>query len=121
MAEISEKNKELRTKTKEFIIDNFDELNGKQAKDIIGAVMKELKTGNAEIITEVLKEIKKDKKMKVLANTVTIPIDAENIKNEKTIALLENIDAGIGKIIELLEERQPLAETPEETTKDKKK
>ena len=113
MAEISEMNKELKVKAKEFIIDNLNEFNGKQAKDIIGAVMKELKTGNTEIITEALKEVKKEKKMTVLVNSVTIPVDIESIKNEKTVALLENIDAGIGRIIEILEEK--------ETTEEKKK
>ena len=117
MAEISEMNRELKTKAKEFIIEHIDELNGKQAKDIIGTVMKELRTGNTEIVTEALREAKKEKKMVVLANTVTVPVDIETIKTEKEIALLENIDAGIGRIIELLEERK---EETEEITKEKK-
>ena len=32
MAEISEMNRELKVKAKEFIIDNIDEFNGKQTK-----------------------------------------------------------------------------------------
>ena len=114
MAEISEINRELKIKAKEFIIDNIDEFNGKQAKEIVGATMRELKTGNSEIITEALKEVKKEKKMSVLANTVTVPVDAENVKNEKMVALLENIDAGIVRIIELLEEKEPAVDLSKE-------
>ena len=114
MAEISEMNKEIKAKAKEFIIDNINEFNGKQAKEIVGATMRELKTGNSEVITEALKEVKKEKKMSVLANTVTIPVDAENVKNEKVVALLENIDAGIGRIIELLEEKEPAVDLSKE-------
>ena len=116
MAEISEMNRELKVKAKEFIIDNIDEFNGKQAKEIIGAVMKELRTGNSEIVTEALKEVKKEKKMTVLANAATIPVNDETVKNDKLIAYLENIDAGIGKIIELLESK-----AVEETAEEKKK
>ena len=116
MAEISEMNRELKVKAKEFIIDNIDEFNGKQAKEIIGSVMKELRTGNSEIVTEALKEVKKEKKMTVLANAATIPVNDEIVKNDKLIAYLENIDAGIGKIIELLESK-----AIEETAEEKKK
>ena len=124
MAEISEMNRELKVKAKEFIIDNIDEFNGKQAKEIIGSVMKELRTGNSEIVTEALKEVKKEKKMTILVNTVTVPVDAEVVKNEKTIAYLENIDAGIGRIIELVEkivEKQEAIEAIEEIEEKKKK
>ena len=121
MAEISEMNRELKVKAKEFIIDNIDEFNGKQAKEIIGAVMKELRTGNSEIVTEALKEVKKEKKMTILVNTVTVPVDAEVVKNEKTIAYLENIDAGIGRIIELVEKIVEKQEAIEETAEEKKK
>lgn len=124
MAEISEMNRELKVKAKEFIIDNIDEFNGKQAKEIIGAVMKELRTGNSEIVTEALKEVKKEKKMTILVNTVTVPVNAEVVKNEKTIAYLENIDAGIGRMIELLEkivEKQEATEATEATEEKKKK
>ena len=116
MAEISEMNRELKVKAKEFIIDNIDEFNGKQAKEIIGAVMKELRTGNSEIVTEALKEVKKEKKMTILANTTTVPVNDEVAKNEKLTAYLENIDAGIGRIIELLESK-----AVEETAEEKKK
>lgn len=116
MAEISEMNRELKVKAKEFIIDNMNEFNGRQAKEIIGSVMKELGTGNSEIITEALKEVKKEKKMTVLANAATIPVNDEAVKNDKLIAYLENIDAGIGKIIELLESK-----AVEETAEEKKK
>ena len=116
MAEISEMNRELKVKAKEFIIDNINEFNGKQAKEIIGSVMKELRTGNSEIITEALKEVKKEKKMTVLANAATIPVNDEILKNEKITAYLENIDAGIGRIIELLENK-----AVEETAEEKKK
>ena len=121
MAEISEMNRELKVKAKEFIIDNINEFNGKQAKEIIGSVMKELRTGNSEIVTEALKEVKKEKKMTILVNTVTVPVDAEVVKNEKTIAYLENIDAGIGRIIELLEKIVEKQEAIEATEEKKKK
>ena len=121
MAEISEMNRELKVKAKEFIIDNINEFNGKQAKEIIGSVMKELRTGNSEIVTEALKEVKKEKKMTILVNTVTVPVDAEVVKNEKTIAYLENIDAGIGRIIELLENKELTEEIKEEIPEEKKK
>ena len=121
MAEISEMNRELKVKAKEFIIDNIDEFNGKQAKEIIGAVMKELRTGNSEIVTEALKEVKKEKKMTILVNTVTVPVDAEVVKNEKITAYLENIDAGIGRIIELLENKELTEEIKEEIPEEKKK
>ena len=121
MAEISEMNRELKVKAKEFIIDNINEFNGKQAKEIIGSVMKELRTGNSEIITEALKEVKKEKKMTVLANAATIPVNDEILKNEKITAYLENIDAGIGRIIELLENKELTEEIKEEIPEEKKK
>ena len=121
MAEISEMNRELKVKAKEFIIDNINEFNGKQAKEIIGSVMKELRTGNSEIITEALKEVKKEKKMTVLANAATIPVNDETVKNDKLIAYLENIDAGIGRIIELLENKELTEEIKEEIPEEKKK
>ena len=86
--------------------------------------MKELRTGNSEIVTEALKEVKKEKKMTILVNTVTVPVNAEVVKNEKTNAYLENIDAGIGRMIELLEkivEKQEATEATEATEEKKKK
>ena len=58
--------------------------------------------------------------MTILVNAVTVPVDAEVVKNEKTIAYLENIDAGIGRMIELLEkivEKQEATEATEEKQK----
>ena len=59
-------------------------------------------------------------------NATQIGADAANnalngVKNEKTIAYLENIDAGIGRIIELLEKIVEKQEAIEATEEKKKK
>ena len=61
MDQLSELNKKIKKEAKEFMLKNIEDFDGKEAGEIIGQTLKEVKTGNVGLIKEVLHEVIKEK------------------------------------------------------------
>ena len=122
MDQLSDLNKEIKKQAKDFMLKNIEDFDGKEAGEIIGQTLKEVKTGNVDLIKEVLHEVIKEKKIKVLANSMSSNVVSSAAKaeekqnkiltaleqtisqNSKIIEVLESLDSGIGELIAVQKE-----------------
>lgn len=122
MDQLSDLNKEIKKQAKDFMLKNIEDFDGKEAGEIIGQTLKEVKTGNVALIKEVLHEVIKENKIKVLPNSMSSNVVSSAAKveekqdkiltaleqtisqNAKIIEVLESLDSGIGELIAVQKE-----------------